>query len=160
MVQQKSGAENLCKRKINLYALLGAIVMTEAIEFEDWLERQDLPLEDTLTKEKYIEKVKTQVRWSEKSIPIFERVYERRYEVLEPSGIRPVERTYTVAGEKFKETRYAITGEPGLWGRYKAYEFAQQRMGEAGEPEKQQIATANIEAMNRAPETKRKFWRA
>jgi len=63
-------------------------------------------------------------------------------------------------GEPFVETRYAITGLPGLYGKYRATEIARERAEAKGDFEIAETMTARITKMETAPERKRIRWRA
>jgi len=99
-------------------------------DFEDWLERQDIPIELTIDIDANIDAIAKELGIVKGSIDVAKDVYKAKYEILPDVGIRPVERVYTIAGEKFVETRYAITGEPGLWGKISAYRIAEERLTE------------------------------
>lgn len=93
-------------------------------DFEDWLGRQEVPVEDTVTVDKYVSYLEEELGIRGGSLDVARTVYEDRYEILPTLGIRPIERHYTYMGEPFVETRYAIKGYPGLWGKTRMYEIA------------------------------------
>ena len=94
-------------------------------DFEEWLRRADIPVEETVTLDRYINYLKEELGIHGGSLRVAEDIFHERYELWEELGIRPVVRHYTVEGEPFEETRYAIAGNPGLWGREAMLLFAE-----------------------------------
>lgn len=127
-------------------------------DFEDWLERQDIPVEATTTKERYTQYMIDEYGFTKGSIDIIEKQYEEKYEIYAEVGIRAVERHYLYMGEPFVETRYAISGEPGLWGRVMSLVYAEERWTARGEPEKAEIARSRLEELEKYPERIRVRW--
>ena len=97
-------------------------------DFEDWLDRQDIPIEETTTIEDYQAYLQNKLGIHGGSLSVSEQVYRVKYEILPDAGIKAVERVYEIAGEKFVETRYAITEARGLYGKISAYNIAEARM--------------------------------
>lgn len=128
-------------------------------DFEDWLGRQEIPVEDTITIERYMEFLAIEMGIKGGSLDVAEGVYAERYKGLEEYGIRPIERHYMIAGEPFVETRYGISGLPGLWGKFRAYEIAEERAREAGELEIAETMRARLEWMGEQPERRKVTWR-
>lgn len=101
-------------------------------DFEDWMERQDFDVQDTKSKERYQNMMADQYGFkSEAQQKIIGEQYERKYEVQDRLGIRSIDRKYEYRGEPYVETRYVITGLPGLWGPASAMKIAAERL-EAG----------------------------
>ena len=126
-------------------------------DFEDWLMRQDIAVEDTITKERYTQHMVDEYGFTGGSVDVVERMYDERYRGLEEYGIRAVERHYTYRGEPFVETRYGIRGEPGLWGRLSAYTFAEERARLAGDYEIASALSESIREMELYPERYRRI---
>jgi hypothetical protein len=121
-------------------------------DFEDWLERQEIPLQNTLTAERWHQYMIDEFGFSKGSLDVVDRVYESKFQVLPEANIRPFERTYVVAGERFTETRYAITGMRGSFGAVSAYGIAQERLTAAGKTDLASIAAARqLEYIQSAP---------
>lgn len=102
-------------------------------DFEEWLIRQDIPIEDTTTVDKYISRLEEDFGIHGGSLRVAENIYTIRYKGLEEYGIRPFKRHYFRAGEPFVETRYGVSRKPGAWGREAAYRFGASRAEEAGQ---------------------------
>jgi len=114
-------------------------------DFEEWLERQDIPVEETTEVTKYQKYVAEEYGFaSDKQQEVVARQYEQKYEVLPQLGITSTERKYTYRGEPYSETRYAIEGAPGLWGRTSAMRIAAERLEERGQPELAESYTARM----------------
>jgi hypothetical protein len=124
-------------------------------DFEDWLSRQEVKEEDLVSIEAFrkmaIEK------WGLKgaSLDVAEGMYYERWKGLEAYGIRPVEREYLYQGEPFEETRYAIKGERGLFGKWRAYEIAAERAEAAGDYDSLDLFRFRLEEMVLEPEWRR-----
>jgi hypothetical protein len=101
-------------------------------DLEEWLERADIPIEETATLDRYLDYLEENLGIHGRSLEVAEKIFEERYELWDVVGIRAVERHYTVAGEPFVETRYGIAGKPGLWGREKMLDIAEERAWEMG----------------------------
>jgi len=101
-------------------------------DFEDWLARQEIPLEDTLTLERYQRWLQRELGIHGGSLEVASRVYTQRFNVLEPLGIRPIELTRRIRGVTLTETRFGIRGRPGLWGYRRAVDLARLRGLETG----------------------------
>jgi hypothetical protein len=101
-------------------------------DFEDWLRRADIPVEETVTLDRYLGYLQEELGIKGKSLDVAKDIYSERYELWEELGIRPVPRHYTVEGEEFTETRYGIAGNPGLWGREAMLLFAEAMAEEEG----------------------------
>jgi hypothetical protein len=102
-------------------------------DFEDWLERQEIPIEAQVDREAYLSYLEEELGLSGGSLQVALDVYDRTYGLnLDEFGIHPVERTYTVAGMRVSETRYGISGMPGLFGKARMYEIAAGRAREKG----------------------------
>ena len=121
--------------------------------------RQELPLEEITTVEKYQQYLLDEFGITGGSLDVAERLYMERYEGLEQYGIRPVRRVYLYQREPFVETRYAIRGAPGLWGRFRAYGFAAERSFAAGDFDVSDMMVARLEEMEEYPERRRARWR-
>jgi len=94
-------------------------------DFEEWLRRQDFPIEETVTLDRWLRYLEDELGIHGGSLEVAKGIFEERYELWEELGIRPVTRHYTVEGEPFEETRYAIKGNRGLWGREAMLLFAE-----------------------------------
>jgi hypothetical protein len=101
-------------------------------DFEDWLRRQDFPIETTVTLDRWLNYLEEELGIHGGSLDVAEKIFSERFELWEELGIRPVERHYTVEGEPFVETRYGIAGNPGLWGRESMLLFAEAMAEELG----------------------------
>jgi hypothetical protein len=101
-------------------------------DFEDWLRRQDFPIETTVTLDRWLNYLEEELGIHGGSLDVAEKIFSERFELWEELGIRPVERHYTVEGEPFTETRYGIAGNPGLWGRESMLLFAEAMAEELG----------------------------
>jgi hypothetical protein len=101
-------------------------------DFEDWLRRADIPVEETVTLDRYLGYLQEELGIKGGSLEVAKDIYSERYELWEELGIRPVPRKYTVEGEEFTETRYGIAGNPGLWGRESMLLFAEAMAEEQG----------------------------
>ena len=101
-------------------------------DFEDWLERQEIPIEETLTVENYQKYLAEEFGIKDGSLDVAAGVYETRYAVFPQLEIRPITRHYEFRGEPFTETRYGIKGYPGLWGKTEAYRIAGEKAEAAG----------------------------
>ena len=99
-------------------------------DFEEWLERQDIAIEDTLTVEEYQNYLKDELGITGGSLDVAARIYETKYNVLPQLGVTPFEIHRDILGELFTETRYAIQGLRGAYGRLRAYEIAINRADE------------------------------
>ena len=95
-------------------------------DFEEWLARQEIDLEDTLDIDRYQKAMMEEYGFStplgeyEPSAAqeaVIAKVWAEKYEQLMPYNIRPVTYTYeTGPREGQRETRWVISGRPGLWG--------------------------------------------
>ena len=94
-------------------------------DFEDWLRRQDFPIETTVTLDRWLNYLEEELGIHGGSLDVAEKIFSERFELWEELGIRPVEITRYIEGEPFKETRYGIKGNPGLWGRESMLLFAE-----------------------------------
>jgi len=94
-------------------------------DFEEWLRRQDFPIEATVTLERWLDYLEQELGIHGGSLDVAAGIYEEKYEVFAPVGIRPVTRRYQARGEWFEETRYVIPGRRGLWGRERALTWAE-----------------------------------
>lgn len=102
-------------------------------DLEEWLRRQDFPIEETVTLERWLSYLESEFGIHKGSLEVAKEIFEERYEFYEPLGIRAVERHYTVRGEPMVETRYVIKGYRGLWGRERMLEIAEELAEERGE---------------------------
>ena len=84
-------------------------------DWEDWLRRQDFPVEDTTTLDKYIDYLGKELGIHGGSLEIAKDVYSEKYDVWESVGVIPFQWR--------KQTRYGIQGHPGAWGRKNALEL-------------------------------------
>jgi len=127
-------------------------------DFEDWMNRQDIPIEERTT----LEDAKRYARdeWGLKggSLDVFEDWYGERYKMLVEYGVRPIEMERTYMGEPFKETRYVISEMRGLFSKWRAYEIAAERAEAAGDYESLDIFRFRLEEMVLAPEKRRNIW--
>ena len=128
-------------------------------DFEDWLARQDIPVEETTTVDSYKQYLLEELGIHGGSLDVAGRIYTERYKGLEEYDIRAVERHYLYMGEEFVETRYAIKGEPGMWGKFRAYEFAVERASAAGDYEVAETMSARYKEMGQEPERRQVRWR-
>jgi len=124
-------------------------------DFEDWLGRQEVNVEDRATLEDYLGYARDEWGLKAGSLDVAEAMYRERYQGLEAYGIRAVEREYLYEGDPFAEARYAISGERGLFGKWRAYEVAEQRATEAGDIESADIFTYRLREMEEEPARRR-----
>jgi hypothetical protein len=101
-------------------------------DFEEWLRRQDYPVSETVTLDRWLHYLEEKLDIHKGSLEVAKPIFAERFELWEEVGIRPVKREYTVEGEPFTETRYGIKGSPGLWGRESALLFAEAMAEELG----------------------------
>ena len=120
-------------------------------DFEDWLARQEIPIEETTDVDKYQRYLTDEFGVHGDSLTVAAGAYRERYEGLEQYGVRPVQRRYTYRGEPFVETRYAIAGRPGLWGKERAYEFAADRAETAADWEIAGVLNERLRKMAESP---------
>ena len=95
-------------------------------DFEEWIARQEIALEDTLSIDTYQQAFMEEYgitvplgtyEPSAKQEAVFAKVWAEKYGQLMPYNIRPVTYEYATgprAGQQ--ETRWVISGRPGLWG--------------------------------------------
>lgn len=95
-------------------------------DFEDWLARQDIPIEDTLTIEDFQAYLADELGYTfPYGVPgpsllqqaVVGKIWAEKYDILAPLGIYPTTYTYKTgprAGQR--ETRWVIPERPGLWG--------------------------------------------
>ena len=127
-------------------------------DFEDWLGRQEVDVEDRATLEDYLGYARDEWGLKGGSLDVAEDFYTERYKMLEEYGVRPIEREMTYMGEPFKELRYAISDMRGLFGKWRAYEIAAERAEAAGDYESLDIFRFRLEEMVLAPEKRRNIW--
>ncbi len=127
-------------------------------DFEEWLARQEIDLEHTTTAEKWHQYMIDQFGFTKGSLDVADAVYETKYEVLPKAEITPFERHYTIAGEKFVETRYAIKGMAGSFGAISAYSIAETRLTSIGETRLAEIAEARLKELMELPPTRRRVY--
>ena len=94
-------------------------------DFEEWLRRQDFPIEETVTLDRWLGYLERELGITGGSLEVAKGIFEERYEIWEELGIRPVPIKRVIEGEVFEETRYGIKGNPGLWGREAMLLFAE-----------------------------------
>jgi len=93
--------------------------MTRCADFEEWLRRQEIEIEETLTVEAYEKAVSEvmDIEFTPEQEAVVAHIWDEKYERLLPYGIRTVTYTYATgprAGQV--ETRWVVKGYPGLWG--------------------------------------------
>jgi len=118
-------------------------------DFEDWLARQEIPLEDTLTLTRFQRYLQRELGIHGGSLEVAARMYTRRFNILAPLGMRPVELTRIFRGVRVTETRFGIHGRPGLWGYRRAADLALVRG----------LETGRVELARRAAGWLRRIWR-
>ena len=87
-------------------------------DFDDWLARQEVDIEDTLDIDSYQDWFAEQIGYTltPKQQARVGKVYGEKYDELMPYGIRPITYTYgTGPREGQEETRWVIWNIPGLW---------------------------------------------
>jgi len=101
-------------------------------DFEDIMERDETPFEDTTDVEAYLD------YWEEEldrpmrdeygnltpSGEVVARMYGEKYDYLPQLDIRAIEYHGVIRGVEYVDTRYGIKGYPGLWGRESMLEIA------------------------------------
>lgn len=80
--------------------------------YQEWLERLEIPIEETAEYEKFQDYLRRELELSDTQIEALWGATETRYDVLAGHGIRPV----TIVYPWGREVRYGIQGLPGLWG--------------------------------------------
>ena len=85
-------------------------------DFEEWLMRQDIPVEDTLTVERYQDYLHEEFGVKGGSLDVAKGIYTEKYSILAELEIRPFTWSREYQGVPYWETRYAIKGYPGAWG--------------------------------------------
>jgi len=93
-------------------------------DFEDWLERQDIPIEETGTLDDYLDYLEEELGIHEGSLDVAAKIYTEKYEYLSQLDIRAIEYHGEIRGVEYVDTRYGIKGYPGLWGRESMLEIA------------------------------------
>jgi len=87
-------------------------------DLDEWLARQEIPIEDTITIEDYQYRIAEMLGFepTSKQWAVVAKVWDEKYNVLAPRGIYSTTYTYETgprAGQR--ETRWVISGRPGLW---------------------------------------------
>jgi len=93
--------------------------------YQEWLERLDIPLEETATEEAF-KTLLEELGFTENQREALWEAATYRYEKIAPIGIRPVIIVYPWG----REVRYGIKGRPGLWGYERMKEIAEELRGE------------------------------
>ena len=86
-------------------------------DWEEWLRRQDIPVEDTTTVEKYRKYLEDELGIHGGSLDVASGIYAEKYDVFPTLGITPFDWRGT--------TRYGIKGLMGAWGRESALRLGQ-----------------------------------
>jgi len=128
-------------------------------DFEDWLLKQEVRPEHTATLDAYLEYLQEELGVHGGSLDVAREIYEQKFIALSDVGIRPTERTYTIAGEEWTELRFGIKGMPGLWGRLNAYEIAADRLEAMGKREAAAALRTIIDYLEEFPERRIARWR-
>lgn len=93
-------------------------------DFEEWLMRQDIPVEDTLTVERYQDYLAEEFGVKGGSLDVARDLYAEKYNIFAELDIRPFQWHTVIQGIRYFQTRYAIKGYPGAWGYTRALEIA------------------------------------
>jgi len=101
-------------------------------DFEDWLERQDVPIEETTTLEDYQTYLEEELGIHGGSLKVSENIYQEKYNYLPQLGIRAIDYHGSIRGLEFTDTRYGIGGHPGLWGKESMLSLAEEIATERG----------------------------
>jgi len=101
-------------------------------DFEDWLERQDVPIEETTNLEDYQTYLEEELGIHGGSLEVAKDVYSSKYVYESQLGIRAIEYHGVIRGIEYTDTRYGITGRPGLWGRESMLSIAEEIATERG----------------------------
>jgi len=101
-------------------------------DFEDWLERQDVPIEETTTLEDYQTYLEEELGIHGGSLAVAAHIYEEMYNYLPQLNIRPIDYHGVAFGYEYTDTRYGIKGYPGLWGRESMLSIAEEIATERG----------------------------
>lgn len=118
-------------------------------DFEEWLKRQEIPIEYETTIDKWQQYMIDRYGFKKGTLNVTELVYEDKFNILEKAGITPYETVSYTAYERIEETRYIIKGEAGFFGKIKAYDIAEERLTAQGETRLAEIAhTILIEALS------------
>jgi hypothetical protein len=101
-------------------------------DFEDWLARQEFPIEETATVDRFTSYLAKELGIRKGSLDVARDFYRTQYEVLPNLGIRSFKLERTIRGYRIEETRYGISGLRGAFGARRALEIAYQRAMERG----------------------------
>jgi len=87
--------------------------------YQEWLERLEIPIEETAEIERLQTYLKEEFGFTEAQIDAIIGASEFRYTDLAEAGIHPVIVVYPWG----REVRYGVAGQPGLWGYEAAKEW-------------------------------------
>ena len=116
-------------------------------DFEEWLMRQDIPVSDVLTVERYQDYLADEFGISGGALDVAAKMYPEKYDILGELDIRGFQWHTTIQGVRYAETRYAIKGYPGAWG----YESALRIGLEKAEAQEWRFGTEWIRAKMEQP---------
>jgi len=81
-------------------------------KYTEWLERLQIPVEDTATLERFQRVLEGQIEVTPARVEALWEAVRLRYEELAPRGVRPAPAEYKWG----RVMRWAISGYPGFWG--------------------------------------------
>jgi len=95
-------------------------------EFEEWLMRQDIPVEAQTEIDKFIQFLKDEHDISGGTVDVAKGKFKEMFKYDEQLGIVPFEVSRETPEGFYKETRYQIEGIKGAWGYENYLVFAEQ----------------------------------
>ena len=101
-------------------------------EFDDWLERQDIPIEEQTDLDTYLSYLENKFGIRDGSLDIAAQYYNQRHDYLPELDIKAIDYHGSIRGIEFTDTRYGIKGRPGLWGRESMLSIAEEIATERG----------------------------
>ena len=100
--------------------------MSNEERYLEWLERLEIPIEETATQQRLIDYLVNELNYSDDQIDALVGTVDFRDIELESVGIHP----FTIVFEWGKAIRYGISGLPGSWGFTRMMEIFDRRKEE------------------------------
>ncbi len=98
--------------------------MSEEAKYQEWLERLEIPVEDTATQETLVKYLIEELGYSDSQIDAIVGAVDFRDVDLADVGIHP----FTIEFEWGKQIRYGIEGMAGAWGYTRMREIYERRV--------------------------------